>query len=137
MKGTGWQKLASTTKHFSKKQCLNVLQVTSASYQKRCFNYPSATAILTTTADKNEKNCTLSATNPSATQESTLVNAKDIDPKAVTQTNFTVDDRPSTKLGEAGQMVKSVLTIFGIDVMSFNTEQLRQICSNEAGRLTE
>jgi hypothetical protein len=34
------------------------------------------------------------------------------------------------KPGENGSMVKSVLTICGIDAMQFNTEQLRQICSN-------
>jgi hypothetical protein len=69
-------------------------------------------------------------TTPSATQQSTLVTAKDIDPKAVTWSDITVGDRPSMKPGETGSMVKSVLTICGIDAMQFNTEQLRQICSN-------
>jgi hypothetical protein len=71
-----------------------------------------------------------SANNQSATQQSAIVAAKDIEPKAVTWADITEGDRPSTKPGEAGQMVKSVLTICGIDAMSFNTEQLRQICSN-------
>ena len=99
-------------------------------YRNRCFNCSSAAAISTTTADNNEKDCAPSTTNTSATQQSTLVTAKDIDPKAVTWTDITVGDRPSAKPGETGQMVKSVLTICGIDAMSFNTEQLRQICSN-------
>ncbi len=99
-------------------------------YRNCCFNCSSATTILTTTADNNEKDCAPSTTNTSATQQSTLVTAKDIDPKAVTWTDITVGDRPSTKPRETGLMVKSVLTICGIDAMSFNTEQLRQICSN-------
>ncbi len=100
----------------------------SITYCIRCFNCSSATAILTATADNNKK--APSATNTSATQQSTLVTAKDIDPKASTWTNITVGDRPSTKPGETGQMVRSVLTICGIDAMSFNTELLCQICSN-------
>jgi len=64
----------------------------------------------------------------SATRQSTLVSAKDIDPKAVTWNDVTVGDRPSNKPGEVGQMVKAALTICGLDTILFSTEQLRTIC---------
>jgi len=95
-------------------------------YRNRCFNCCSDPVGATVTADISAP----SANNQSATQQSAIVAAKDIEPKAVTWADITEGDRPSTKPGEAGQMVKSVLTICGIDAMSFNTEQLRQICSN-------
>ncbi len=56
----------------------------SITYRNCCFNCSSATTISITVADDNEKDCAASATNPSVTQQSTLVTAKDIDPKAVT-----------------------------------------------------
>jgi hypothetical protein len=48
----------------------------------------------------------------------------DVDPKAVTW----IDDRPSNKPGEVGQMVKAALTICGVDAILFSTEQLHTIC---------
>jgi len=64
----------------------------------------------------------------SATRQSTLVSAKDIDQKAVTWNDVTVGDTPSNKPGEAGQMVKAALTICGLDAILFSMEQLRTIC---------
>jgi hypothetical protein len=58
------------------------------------------------------------------TQQSAPMTAKDIDAKAVSWGNIDVGDRPS----KSGEMVKSVLTICGIDAMALNTEQLHQIC---------
>ncbi len=54
--------------------------------------------------------------------------AKDVDVKAVSWGNIEVGDCPLNKAEHSGQMVKSVLTICGIDAMALNTEQLRQIC---------
>jgi hypothetical protein len=48
----------------------------------------------------------------------------DVDPKAVTW----IDDRPSNKPGEVGQMVKAALNICGVDAILFSTEQLHTIC---------
>jgi hypothetical protein len=64
----------------------------------------------------------------SATQQSTLVSAKDIDPKAVTWNDVTVGDRPSNKSVEVRKMVKAALTICGLDAILFSMEQLRTIC---------
>jgi hypothetical protein len=99
----------------------------SITYRNRCFNCSAAAA---STSDNNDTIGTSSAAAASVTQQSTLVTAKDIDPKVVTWTGIAVGDRPSTKAGEAGQMAKSVLTICGIDAMQCNMEQLWQICSN-------
>jgi hypothetical protein len=63
----------------------------------------------------------------SATRQSTLVSAEDMDPKAVTWNDVTVGDRPSNKPGEVGQIVKAALTICGLDATLFSTEQLRTI----------
>jgi hypothetical protein len=51
--------------------------------------------------------------------------AKDVDAKAVSWGNIEVC--PSNKADDSGQMVKSVLTICGVDAMALNTEQLRQM----------
>jgi hypothetical protein len=67
---------------------------------------------------------TTPCTTPFATQQSTLVSAKDVDPKAVTWIDITIDNRMSMKAGETGQILKSALTICGIDAMQFNMEQL-------------
>jgi hypothetical protein len=64
----------------------------------------------------------------SATQQSTLVSAKDVNPKAVTWNDVTVGDRPSNKSVEVGKMVKAALTICGLDAILFSMEQLRTIC---------
>jgi hypothetical protein len=90
----------------------------SITYRNRCFNCSSTTAVASSTSNEQV------GTTPSATQQSTLVTAKDIDPKVVTWSYITVGDRPSMKPGETGSMVKSVFTICGIDAMQFNTEQL-------------
>jgi len=58
------------------------------------------------------------------TQQSAPMTAKDIDAKAVSWGNIDVGDWPS----KSGEMVKSVITICGIDAMALNTEQLHQIC---------
>ncbi len=103
----------------------------SVTYHNQFFNCFSAAAIQTAIADNNEKDCAPSVTHPPSTPQSTLVAAKDIDPKAVTWTDIiTVDNMPSMKPGETGQIVKSALTICGIDAMSFDTEQLHKIFSN-------
>jgi hypothetical protein len=65
-----------------------------------------------------------------ATQQSTILSAKDIDPKKVSWVNIVAGDRPSVKPGESGQMMKSVTTICGIDAMTLSTEQLRLICAS-------
>jgi len=119
----------STFLPFAKKQLHGPCGVfnsddSSITYRNRCFNCSAAAA---STSDNNDTSSAAAAT---VTQQSTLVTAKVIDPKAVTWTDIAVGDRPSTKAGEAGQMAKSVLTICGIDVMQFNMEQLWQICSN-------
>jgi len=99
-------------------------------YQNHCFNCPSATEDASSKGDNNEKVGTISVTTPSDTQQSTLVTSRDINPKEVAWTDIVAGDRPLTKPGEVGQIVKSVVIISGIDAMLFNTEQLRQICSN-------
>jgi hypothetical protein len=63
-------------------------------------------------------------------QQSTIVSAKDIDPKKVSWVNIVAGDRPSVKPGESGQMMKSVTTICGIDAMTLSTEQLHLICAS-------
>jgi hypothetical protein len=50
-----------------------------------------------------------------------------VDPKAVTWIDVTVGDRPSSKPGEVGQIMKVALTICGIDAILFSTEQLHTI----------
>ena len=92
----------------------------SITYRNLCFNCSFATAVVSSTSNEQVGTPT-PCTTPSATQQSTLVTAKDIDPKAVTWSDITVGDRPSMKPGETGSMVKSVLTIYGIDAMQFNT----------------
>jgi len=92
----------------------------SITYRNHCFNCSSATAVASSTTNE-QVGTTTPCTTPSATQQSTLVTAKDIDPKAVTWSDITVGDHPSMKPGETGSMVKSVLTICGIDAMQFNT----------------
>jgi hypothetical protein len=70
-----------------------------------------------------------SANDVSVTQQSAvMMTAKYVDAKAVSWGNIEVGDRPSNKAEHSGQMVKSVLTICGVDAMALNTEQLRQIC---------
>jgi hypothetical protein len=70
-----------------------------------------------------------SANAVSVTQQSTpVMTALDVDAKAVSWGNIEVGDRPSNKTDDSGKMVKSVLTICGVDAMALNTEQLRQIC---------
>jgi len=64
------------------------------------------------------------------THQSTIVSAKDIDPKKVSWVNIVAGDRPSVKPGESGQMVKSVAIICGIDAMTLSTEQLHLICAS-------
>jgi len=64
------------------------------------------------------------------THQSTIVSAKDIDPRKVLWVNIVAGDRPSVKPGESRQMVKSVTTICGIDAMTLSTEQLRLICAS-------
>ncbi len=77
------------------------------------------------TGNNNETvDTTTPCTTPSVTQQSTLVSAKDVDPKAATWIDITVDNRMSMKAGETGQILKTVLTICGIDAMQFNMEQL-------------
>ena len=95
----------------------------SITYRNRCCNCSSATAVASSTSNE-QVGTTTPCTTPSATQQSTLVTAKDIDPKAVAWTNITVGDRPLTKPGETGLMVESILTNCGIDAMQFNMEQL-------------
>ncbi len=63
------------------------------------------------------------------TQQFAVASAKDVDAKKVGWEDIVPGDRPSIKAGESGQMVKSVATIYGIDAMSFGTEQLRVICA--------
>jgi len=82
------------------------------------------------TGDNNEKVGTTSAITPSDTQLSTLVTSKDINPKEVAWTDIVGGGKLLAKPGEAGQMVKLVVTICCIDAMLFNMEQLQQICSN-------
>jgi hypothetical protein len=55
---------------------------------------------------------------------------KDVDAKKVSWEDIVGGDRPSIKPGDNGAMVKSIATICGFDAMSFNTEQLRGICSS-------
>jgi hypothetical protein len=57
-----------------------------------------------------------------------VMTANDVDVKAVSWGNIEVGDHPSNKADDSGQMVKSVLTICGVDAMALNTEQLHQIC---------
>ena len=81
------------------------------------------------TSTRNSQNTTTSdVATASATQQSTLVSAKDVNPKAVTWNDVTVGDSPSNKPGEVGQMVNTALTICGIDAILFSTEQLHTIC---------
>jgi hypothetical protein len=81
------------------------------------------------TSTRNSQNTTTSdVAAASATQQSTLVSAKDVNPKAVTWNDVTVGDRPSNKPGEVGQMVNMALTICGIDAVLFSMEQLHTIC---------
>ena len=68
--------------------------------------------------------------NDLSTQQSALISSKDVDPRKVSWTDIIGGDRPSTKAGETGQMVKSVASICGIDAMLFSTEQLCLICSS-------
>jgi hypothetical protein len=66
----------------------------SLTYHNRCFNCSFATAVASSTSNE-QVGTTTPCTTPSATQQSTPVTAKDIDPKAVTWSDITVDDRPS------------------------------------------
>jgi hypothetical protein len=100
-------------------------------YHNHCFGCSSASDVATATVTNGiSTTSALIASNVAITQQSTLVTAKNVDPKAVTWAIITEGGRPSTNPGELGQMVKSVLTICGIDAMSFNMDQLCQICSN-------
>ena len=65
-----------------------------------------------------------------STQQAAVVSAKDVEPKKVSWEDIVGGDRPSTKAGDNGSMQKSVATICGFDAMTFNTEQLRGICSS-------
>jgi hypothetical protein len=77
----------------------------SITYRNHCFNCSSATAVASSTSKKKVGPNT-PCTTPFATQQSTLVTAKDID------------------YCKPGSMVKSVLIICGINAMQFNTEKL-------------
>jgi len=91
-------------------------------YRNHCFSCSS-------TSMRNSQSTTTSdVAAASATRQSTLVSAEDMDPKAVTWNDVTVGDRPSNKPGEVGQIVKAALTICGLDAILFSTEQLRTIC---------
>jgi hypothetical protein len=101
----------------------------SISYHNGCFGCSSVSDVAAVTHGNSTTSAPI-VSNVATTQQSTLVTAKDVDPKAVIWANNTEGDRPSTKPGELGRMVKSVLTICGIDAMVFNMEQLCQTCSN-------
>jgi hypothetical protein len=64
------------------------------------------------------------ASNVAITKQSTLVTAKDVDPKAVTWANIKEGDRPSMKPGELGQMVNSQCSPF-VALMPCNLTQSR------------
>jgi hypothetical protein len=65
-----------------------------------------------------------------ATQQSTILSAKDNEPKKVSWVNIVVGNRLSVQPHESGQMVKSVTTICGIDAITLSTEQLHFICAS-------
>jgi hypothetical protein len=54
---------------------------------------------------------------------------KMFNPKEVGWDDIKAGDRPRDKPGQAGQMVKSISIICGIDGMSFSTDQLRTMCA--------
>jgi hypothetical protein len=92
-------------------------------YHNRCFSCPGTTeaAPATTTARASNGNLIFDA----------VISSKDVDPKKVSWDDLVCGDRPSTKLGDGGAMVKSIATICGIDAITFSTEQLHLICSLE------
>ncbi len=100
----------------------------AVTFRNRCFVCPATAgsnddpAIKTPPSQHNVTSGT--------TQQSAIISAKDVNAKDVTWADVKAGDRPSDKPGQAGQMVKSVSTICGIDGMSFSTDQLRAICSN-------
>jgi len=95
----------------------------AVTFRNRCFVCPATAgsnddpAIKTPPSQHNVTSGT--------TQQSAIISAKDVNAKDVTWADVKAGDRPSDKPGQAGQMVKSVSTICGIDGMSFSTDQLR------------
>jgi hypothetical protein len=61
-----------------------------------------------------------------------VISAKDVDPKKISWNDIVVGDRPSTKPGDNGAMVKSIATICSLDAMTFSTEQPPDLLINEA-----
>jgi hypothetical protein len=103
----------------------------SITYRNHCYSCKSpsnkvadvaaTTAIATLTSNIQIPEATTAVGD---TQQSAPMTAKDIDAKAVSWGNIDVGDGPL----KSGEMVKSALTICGMDAMASNTEQLRQIC---------
>jgi hypothetical protein len=94
---------------------------TAVTYRNRCFLCPPPTGGIVTTSTAQD--------NHAFTQQSAIISAKDVNPKEVGWDDIKAGDRPSDKPGQAGQMVKSVSTICGINGMSFGTDQLCTMCA--------
>jgi len=94
-------------------------------YCNRCFSCPSATEDFMPTATVSASVEQTSATS----KQFNVISSKDVDPKKISWNDIVAGDKPSTKLGDNGAMVKSIATICGIDAMT-STEQLHLICSS-------
>jgi hypothetical protein len=65
-----------------------------------------------------------------ASQQFAVVSAKAIDHRKVSWEDIVAGDRPYVKPGENGQIIKSVVTLCGIDATCLSTEPLRLTCSS-------
>ncbi len=106
----------------------------AVTYRNRCFSCPytteGATSSATATVAASSSASGANLNDAGSTEHSNVISSKDVDPKKVSWDDIVGGDRPSTKAGDNGAMVKSIATICGIDAMTFSTEQLRLICSS-------
>ncbi len=94
----------------------------AVTYRNRCLSCPGTTETATVTKTARAYDVNL--------QFDKLISSKDVDSKKVSWNDIVPGDRPSTKVGDGGGMVKSIATICGKDAITFSTEQLRLICSS-------
>ena len=106
----------------------------AVTYRNRCFSCPSSTEAATAKATATDAAAASASganlNDAGSTEHPNVISSKDVDPKKVSWDDIVGGDRPSTKAGDNGAMVKSIATICGIDAMTFSTEQLRLICSS-------